>query len=47
MLNVVVVSDQMNVEIISISCVVGVINDGEVVELFDGATAGLLGQLLQ
>ena len=43
----VVVSDQMNVEIISIFCVIGVVNDGEVVELFDGLAAGLFGPFLQ
>ena len=41
-LNVVVVSDQVNIEILSIFSVVGVVNDGVVVELFDGAFAGFL-----
>ena len=45
-LNVVVVSDQMSFEILGVFPVVGVVNDGVVAELFDCATAGLLGQLL-
>ena len=46
-LNVIVVGDQMSFEILGPFDVIGVVNDGVVVELFDGATAGLLGQLLQ
>ena len=46
-MNVIVVGDQMSFEILGPFDVIGVVNDGVVVELFDGATAGLLGQLLQ
>ena len=46
-LNVVVVSDQVNIEILSIFPVVGVVNDGVVVELFDGAFAGFFGYFLE
>ena len=46
-LNVVVVSDQVNIEILSIFPVVGVVNDGVVVELFYGLRAGLIGECLE
>ena len=46
-LNVVVVSDQVNIEILSIFPVVGVVNDGVVVELFDGTFAGFFGYFLE
>ena len=47
MIDVVVVSDQMNVEIIGIFCVFEVVNDGVVVELLDGLRAGLIGECLE
>ena len=47
MLYVVVVGDQMNVEIIGIFCIIGVINDDVIVELFNRLCTGLIGQSLE
>ena len=46
-LYVVVVGDQMNVEIIGIFCIIGVINDDVIVELFNRLCTGLIGQSLE
>ena len=45
-LNVVVVSDQMSFENFRIFLVIGVVNDGVLIEFFNGAAAGLLGEVL-
>ena len=47
MLDVVVVSNQMNVEVISIFCVIGVVNEGVLIELLNCLCAGLIGQGLE
>ena len=46
-LNVVVVSDQVDVDIFSIFTVLGVVNDGVVVELLNGLSVGLIGECLE
>lgn len=43
----VVVCDQVNVEIISIFCVIGVVNEGVVIEFLNGLCAGLIGECLE
>ena len=45
-LNVVVVGDQMEVDILGIFCVVGIVNNGVLIELLNGLPAGLPGQFL-
>ena len=46
-LNVVVVSDQVSFENFRIFLVIGVVNDGVVVELLNGLSAGLIGECLE
>ena len=46
-LNVVVVSDQVGFENLRIFLVIGVVNDGVVVQLLNGLSAGLIGECLE
>ena len=46
-LNVVVVSDQVSFENFRIFLVIGVVNDGVVVELLNCLSAGLIGEYLE
>ena len=46
-LNAVTVCDQVNVDFISIFCIIGVVNDGVVVELLNGLCLVLIGECLE
>ena len=46
-LNAVAVLDQVNVDVINIFCIIGVVNDGVVVELLNGLCLGLVGECLE
>ena len=47
MLNVIVVSDQVKLEVISNFCIFGIVNKGVLIEFLNGLPAGLSGQFLQ
>ena len=46
-LDVVVVGDQVKVEIVSIVCIIGVVNDGVMIELLNGLLGGFARQCLE
>ena len=46
-LNVIVVSDQIDVDFFGIFCVIGIVNNGVLIEFLNGLPAGLSGQFLQ